>query len=363
MNYTNNYPLNTLYFYLTQGCNLKCRHCWLSPKYEEKAETFLSVKTFEFILEQGIELGLTGVKLTGGEPLLHPEILELIKIVQKKQLRLTVETNGVLCSQEIALAIAQSKACFVSVSLDAADEKTHEWMRGVEGSFKQALRGIKNLKAAGISPQIIMTLNQKNKNKIEAIINLAEDLGAHSLKFNIMQPITRGEKLHTQGEALTIEELVVLGKRIENELAKKSKIKLYYDHPPAFKPLGKIFAEDGDGCSYCGVLGILGVLADGSYALCGIGSVISELVFGQAEEDSLKDIWEQAPILNQLRSGLPHKLKGICGECLMKASCFGSCIAQNYYLAKNLWAPFWYCELASQKGLFPKTRLKPAVII
>ena len=115
----------------------------------------------------------------------------------------------------------------------------------------------------------------------------------------------------------------------------------------------------GDGCRSCGILGILGVLADGSYALCGIGVTVPEMVFGQAGRDRLKEIWLNSPILNQIRAGLPKRLQGVCAECVMRQVCMGSCVAQNYYRKRDLWAPFWYCEAAHRRGLFPKSRLRP----
>jgi SynChlorMet cassette radical SAM/SPASM protein ScmF len=127
----------------------------------------------------------------------------------------------------------------------------------------------------------------------------------------------------------------------------------------AFRPLGRMFGQNGDGCGVCGILGILGVLSDGSYAMCGIGETVPDLVFGHAAEDRLEDMWNNTPIIKELRDGLPKKLQGICGDCLMKARCLGSCIAQNYYGTNDLWAPFWYCEEARKKGLFPETRIRP----
>ena len=108
-------------------------------------------------------------------------------------------------------------------------------------------------------------------------------------------------------------------------------------------------------------LGILGVLANGNYALCGIGMNVPELVFGHAETDRLEDLWETTKVLKELREGLTDRLEGICGDCVMKGVCLGSCIAQNYYKSNNLWAPFWYCEEAKKAGLFPETRMHPAV--
>jgi len=192
---------------------------------------------------------------------------------------------------------------------------------------------------------------------MEAVVRMAESLKVGSVKFNLIQPIARGKTMHEGGDTLTIEELVDLGGWVENNLSDSTDLSLFYDHPAAFRPLGKMFGENGDGCSTCGILGILGVLADGSYALCGIGEHVPELVFGHAAKDRLEEVWKRTDVLNELREGLTGRLEGICGNCLMKDMCLGSCIAQNYYRSKHLWTPFWYCEEAKKAGLFPETRL------
>jgi SynChlorMet cassette radical SAM/SPASM protein ScmF len=355
------YPLNQIYFYLTEGCNLRCRHCWIAPKYQSAGNSYpaLDVNLFKSIIEQAKPLGLTGVKLTGGEPLLHPDVKEILEHIQTEDLRLVVETNGVLCTLELAKKMAACKDPFVSVSLDGAEAKTHEWVRGVKGCFDQAIDGLRNLASAGLRPQVIMTIMRHNKEQMEPMVRVAENMGAASVKFNILQPTVRGERMHLAGEALDIEELVDLGKWVENTLSAATYLNLYYDHPMAFRPLGKMFAQNGDGCGTCGILSILGVLANGSYALCGIGETVSDLVFGHAGIEILEHIWTNTPLLKEIREKLPHRLKGICGDCLMKERCLGSCLAQNYYRSKSLWEPFWFCEEAHNRGLFPETRIPP----
>jgi SynChlorMet cassette radical SAM/SPASM protein ScmF len=194
---------------------------------------------------------------------------------------------------------------------------------------------------------------------LAGVVRLAESLGAGSVKFNPVMPTARGERLHASGETLSIEELVELGRWVENTLCDATPLPLYYHHPPAFRPLSRMLGPQGSGCGACGILGILGVLWDGSYALCGIGASVPDLVFGQAARDSLAEVWRHHPVLQELREGLPHKLGGVCGACLMRGVCLGSCVAQNYYLDGDFWAPFWYCEQARQQGLFPETRLRP----
>jgi len=355
------YPLKQLYFYLTEGCNLACRHCWIAPKYQTEGHSYpaLGLDLFRSIIEQAKPLGLSGVKLTGGEPLLHPQIQEILKLIRKEDLGLTVETNGVLCTPELARQMASCKNAFVSVSLDGADAEIHEWVRGVTGCFEAALIGIGNLVGAGFRPQVIMSLMRRNKGQMEAIVRLAESLGAGSVKFNMVQPTARGEQMHEAGEALTIEELVDLGRWVENPLSASTNLGVYYSHPLAFRPLGKMLGNNGHGCGTCGVLGILGVLGNGSYALCGIGETVPDLVFGHASTDRLNDVWNNSPVLIELREGLPRRFEGVCGDCLMKGRCLGFCVAQNYYRSKNLWAGFWYCEEVQKRGLFPESRRAP----
>jgi len=352
------YPLRQLYFYLTQGCNLRCRHCWIAPEYqaEGRSPSSLDFNLFQSIIEQAKPLGLSAVKLTGGEPLLHPQIGEILNFIRMSDLSLNVETNGVLCTSEVAQMMARCKNAFVSVSLDGAAPETHEWVRGVPGCFEAALGGIRNLVNVGLKPQVIMTLMRQNKDQMEPLVRLAESVGAGSLKFNTLQPTARGKKMHDRGESLTIEEFVELGNWVETTLSASTKLQIYYDHPAAFRPLSKMFGRNGDGCRVCGILGILGVLGNGAYALCGIGETVPELVFGHAARDRLDDVWNNTAVLLELREGLPHRLQGICAECLLKDRCLGSCIAQNYYSTRNFWAPYWYCREARAEGLFPESR-------
>ncbi len=356
---TPTWPLSQIYFYLTKGCNLRCRHCWISPEFQVEGQSWpsLDLALFCSIIEQAKPLGLSGVKLTGGEPLIHDEVLDILEHVRREDLTLTVETNGVACTPELARAMRTCKDVFVSVSLDGAEAKTHEWMRGVKGSFEAAIEGIRNLVEAGLRPQIIMSLVRRNYRQMEATVRLAETLGAESVKFNVVQPTARGEQMHLHDEVITIDELVALGDWVEKELASRAEIRVSYSHPAAFRPLGKMFGQAGDGSSECGILGILGVLADGSYALCGIGETVPDLVFGHAASDRLEAVWNGTTALNEIRTGLPKRLRGVCGDCLMKSICLGSCVAQNYYRSASLWAPFWYCDQAEKRGLFPESRL------
>lgn len=350
--------LNRIYFYLTEGCNLACRHCWLAPKFDPDGTRYatLPVELFETAIREARPLGLTGIKLTGGEPLMHPGITQLLEIVRREELHLTIETNGVLCTPEVAAQIAAfpKGKRFVSVSLDGADAATHEWVRGVEGCFEAAQRGVRNLVAAGLRPQVIFSVMRGNAHQVDDIVRRAEELGASSVKFNPVQPITRGEALHDAGGALEVADLIALGRRVDTELAPSTKLRLMWGYPYAFRPLSRVAKGNSE---RCGIFGIIGVIPSGHYALCGIGEHVEDLVFGAVGKDPLEPVWRESSVLNALREGLPERLEGVCGRCLMKRRCLGSCIAQTYYRTGSLWEPFWFCERAEQAGLFPESRL------
>lgn len=356
------HPLHQIYFYLTEGCNLRCRHCWVLPEKNtpRQADAFLKVELFENIVEQGRDLGLHTVKLTGGEPFLHPQAGHILEIIKSADLRLVVETNGVLLTPELAEAVAACRNPHISVSLDGAEAEIHEWVRGVPGCFEAALKGISYLVQAGLKPQIIFSMMRQNRHQMEDVVQLAQKLGAGSVKFNVIQASPRSDLMRENEETLSVPEVIELGRWVEQELIKRADIPLFFHYPPAFRPLSLLWEGNGNFCA-CGIMNIIGVLSDGSYALCGIGGNVPELVFGHAARDRLADVWNNHPVLRDIREGLPQRLTGICGDCLVRSRCLGFCLAQNYYVDCNLWAPYWFCEQAEAAGLFPASRKHPII--
>ncbi len=357
------WPLRQVYCYLTAGCNLRCRHCWLAPVHEPDPaalqQPVLDLTLCNDVIRQAIPLGCTTVKLTGGEPLMHPHIGRILATLRREQLALTLETNGTLLDAPLARAIARCRTPHVAISIDASDARTHDRVRGVPGSFARARAGLRHLVAAGIRPQLICSVLRCTRSHLARIVRWAERHGVGSVKFNVIQPAERGRALHTAGAVPGIRALVATGAWMEQHLIPQSRIPVFFHHPAAFRPLGRMF-NDGGNCSTCGIHSIIGVLSSGHYALCGVGATVPDLIFGDARTQSLRTVWRQHPVLNRLRRDLPAKLEGICARCVMRVVCLGSCVAQNYYTTRSLFAPFWYCDAAAAAGLFPASRLLPA---
>lgn len=348
-------PLRQLYAYVTSRCNCACRHCWIIPDSpSERDPHCLALDVFEAAVTEARPLGLVGVKWTGGEPTVHPKFPRLLEVQKRYGLIGKLETNGMAMTPALARLLHDSGVRHVSVSIDGAVPETHDCIRGVAGAFHRTLGGFRSLVAAGFNPQIVMSLMRSNVSEVGRLLELAGEVGAGSVKLNLVQPTLRGLEIHKRGEALSVDEVLEVRKKLDRP---SHGFPIYLDVPMAFRSIGGIIS--GNDRSSCGIKTIVGLLADGSYALCGIGEHVPGMVFGKVGTEKLRDIWERHPVLVQIREGVPNGLKGICSRCMMKSICLGSCVAQNYYRTRDALAAFWFCERAAEEGRFPGNRLIP----
>jgi SynChlorMet cassette radical SAM/SPASM protein ScmF len=349
-------PLNSYYVYLTGGCNLACKHCWIAPSFQPHGDTggHLDYKLFEMAIEEGLLLGLRHVKLTGGEPLLHPDFIRMVDLLREKELGLTIETNGVLMTEKLAHYLKEKSTLgSISVSLDGVNPETHDTFRGVKGSFEKTCQAVRYLVAVGIRPQMIMSIHEGNVDEIEPLVRLVEQMGAGSVKFNLIQPSGRGSIMIQRIQALTIQQLIEIGSWVEHELSKRVSIPLIYTWPLAFHSIGRLLKAQRQKCA---ILNILGILPEGHLAMCGIGTQESDLVYGQLGKDTLSEIWKNHHVLTDLRHDFVEQLEGICRQCVVRNECMGTCIAESYHVSHRLTAAYWFCEQADELGLFPFSR-------
>jgi len=349
-------PLRTLYLYVAGACNLACSHCWISPSFDPSASSgkFLALDHARKAVTQAIPLGLASVKLTGGEPMLHPRFRDLVGLASDEGLGINIETNGTLVDDSIARFLMGRKVSFISVSLDGAEAATHDALRGVAGSFDKAVSGIKALVDAGFKPQAICTLHRGNAHQMADVISLAQSLGCGSVKFNHLQTMGRGVTM--KGRAgLDPEKVLALYRDMERTIAPSCPIRLSYDIPFAFRTIGSLLKS---GTERCGILNILGVLSGGELSLCGVGVNVPELIYGHLASDEVADVWCHAPGLSELRRLVPEHLEGICGRCVHRDLCLAECVAQVYFEENRINGPCPFCAWMEQKGIFPESRLR-----
>jgi SynChlorMet cassette radical SAM/SPASM protein ScmF len=349
-------PLSSLYLYIAGSCNLACRHCWITPNYipNGKGGQFSQLAHIQKAISQALPLGLSEVKLTGGEPTLHPQFRELVNIVDQAGLEITMETNGILIDASLARFLKDKPNFkFLSVSLDGADAATHEALRLIPGCFDQAITAIQNLVEVGLSPQIICTLHQGNRDQVSAMVRLANDLDCQSIKFNHVQSSGRGQVM-AETEGISTPDIIEIYNYIENVVAPTSQIPVHFDIPLAFHPPKTLIRK---AVGQCSVLNILGMLSGGELSLCGIGVTVPELIYGNINEDDLADIWCNAPGIKLLRQIVPEGFTGICGRCIHRDFCLGACVANTYAATRSLSSSYYFCTEADESGLFPDSRL------
>lgn len=170
----------------TSRCNFSCPHCSHNVLDGNKTvkEDF-PVSGFEEMLREGKKLGFRMVGFSGGEAILHPQFEKLIKIVQKKDYRFRIVSNGWLFDNYWQI-IKKYKKIFDGIyfSLDGATSKTHDLIRKKPGSFKRVVRALESFEEKNIKRSIIFSLSEQNRYQVGKVITLGLKFGVESIIFN-----------------------------------------------------------------------------------------------------------------------------------------------------------------------------------
>lgn len=163
---------------INSACNLGCLHCCEEagssiPNELNKSEVFN-------FLQQIVELKIPYVALSGGEPLLHPNLLEICEFLRKYNISLKIETNGEFIDKNLARRIARLRFRSVQVSLDGASPPTHERLR-MRGDWNKAVSACRRLVKEGVNTEIVFVPTKFNIHEISQVIDLAYSLGAYGV--------------------------------------------------------------------------------------------------------------------------------------------------------------------------------------
>ncbi len=160
----------------------------------------------------------------------------------------------------------------------------------------------------------------------------------------------------TDYDELRVEELIVLGRRMERELVPYTPLKVEFDQPPVFMGLGPQAGLKNTW--HPSIFHSLTVFPDGRTAPGGSTWIEQGVMLDNLHDLTLDETWMYHPILASLRADLPERLEGICGRCLLNSSCLGHRVTQTYQRTGSFLSPYWFCEEAEQAGLFPASRIK-----
>ena len=166
---------------ITGRCNLKCRHCFMSapggkhgnPTHEQLMET----------MEQFVECGISQVGITGGEPLIRSDFLEIVEELTKREIGINcIYTNGWFVTEELldALEALGIKPSF-QLSYDGVGQ--HDFLRGIEGCEERTLNALRLLQERGCRVNVSTCLHRGNVHTMRETVNLMASLGVEGMKM------------------------------------------------------------------------------------------------------------------------------------------------------------------------------------
>ncbi len=174
-------------------CNLRCVHCYSHSSDIEYSDELTTEEGLRLIDDLG-DFGVPVILFSGGEPLMRPDLFDLIMRAKEKGMRAVISTNGTLITPNIAGRLKDCGLSYVGVSLDGLKE-TNDGFRGVEGAFDQALTGIRTCLATGIKVGLRFTMHKRNAHDIAEIFDLIEKEGIPRACFYHFVYAGRGSKL------------------------------------------------------------------------------------------------------------------------------------------------------------------------
>jgi radical SAM protein with 4Fe4S-binding SPASM domain len=178
---------------ITRACNLHCRHCY-SNSDSRCGENELTTLEAKAVLDDLAAFGVPVILFSGGEPILRSDLFELIKYAREKGIKAVLSTNGTLIDEPLAGKIVSVGVDYVGVSLDSADETTHDRFRGVKGAWAGAIGAIRRLKALGQKVGLRITLARSTIEGIDSIFDLLERESIDRVCFYHLVPAGRGTK-------------------------------------------------------------------------------------------------------------------------------------------------------------------------
>ena len=325
----------------TNKCNLQCSHCYQNAGQQKACE--LTTNEAKKLIDEIARAGFKIMIFSGGEPLMRPDIFELVSYAVSKGLRAVFGTNGMLITREVAQKLKECGASAMGISLDSLNEEKHNCFRGHPEAFKRTIEGMKNCREVGLPFQIHTTIMDWNREEIDDILDFAVEMGAIAAYIFFLVPVGRG--IDIEADALESLEYENLLRRIM-ERQKTLPIPIKPTCAPQFTrvanqldvPLDPRFTRGClAGLTYC-IISPTGQVRPCAY-------MVEEA--GDIRQTPFDEIWKNSPVFNLLRT---KAYKGTCGDCTYKDMCGGCRARAAYYHGGDLLQEDSYCAFSRKKS-------------
>jgi len=198
-------PPRVLAWEVTRRCPLACRHCRAGAanvRYEHELTTDECRRVIDSLARTTNHEPRTTnheprtmIIWTGGEPMLRPDILDLVSHATSRQLRSVMAPCGMLVTEERLAALKDAGVMACSFSLDGPNAASHDAFRGVAGAYDNVTRAMRVARAIGMPFQVNVTVSALNADKLDALYDRAAELGAAKLDLFFLVPVGRGKDI------------------------------------------------------------------------------------------------------------------------------------------------------------------------
>ena len=363
---------------LIRRCNLACQHCYsISADIDFPGE--LTTREIHATMDNLRAFGVPVLILSGGEPLLHPDIFAISRRAKAMGFYVGLSTNGTLIEPAMLPAIAAVGYDYVGISLDGI-EATHDRFRRKAGAYGASLAAVRLLRDAGIKVGLRFTLTQDNAHDLPALLELIDAEGVDKFYLSHLNYGGRGNiNRKTDAALLTTRRAMDLlfdacwrhlesGRPKEFVSGNNDADGVYLLHwvrarfPERAEHLAAKLAQWGGNASGVNVANIdnLGNVHPDTFWW--------DYTLGNVKERPFSEIWTDTsdPLLAGLKAR-PRKVTGRCGECAHFAICGGNTRVRAWQLYGDPWAEDPACYLDDDEiGIAPgreRLPMKPYIRI
>jgi Fe-coproporphyrin III synthase len=177
---------------LIRRCNLTCKHCY-SISADTNFPGELNTEQVYAVMDDLRDFRVPVLILSGGEPLLRPDIYDIAKRAKAKGFYVGLSSNGTLIDERNIDKIAECDFNYVGVSLDGLGA-THDKFRRLDGAFVASLKGIRLCRDLGLKIGVRFTMTQDNAHDLPGLLKLVEDEGIDRFYFSHLNYAGRGNK-------------------------------------------------------------------------------------------------------------------------------------------------------------------------
>jgi heme d1 biosynthesis radical SAM protein NirJ len=345
---------------LIRRCNLTCKHCY-SISADTNFPGELSTEQVYAVMDDLKGFRVPVLILSGGEPLLRPDIYDIAKRAKTKGFYVGLSSNGTLIDENNIDKIAECDFNYVGVSLDGLGA-THDRFRRLDGAFEASLKGIRLCRDLGLKIGVRFTMTQDNAHDLPGLLKLVEDEGIDRFYFSHLNYAGRGNK-NRKGDAqyqLTRQAMDLLfdtcweynqrGLEKEFTTGNNDADGVYFLHwvrrrfPESAAHVEAKLRQWGGNSSGVNVANI-----------DNLGNVHPDTMWwhytlGNVKERPFSQIWPD--VADPLMAGLkayPRAVKGRCGECAYLRICNGNTRVRAQQMTGDAWAEDPGCYLTDEE--------------